>query len=100
MRTFICIGALAMFTAAPALANEPARAATASDAARPAAAVAGKAARSVYVCDRSAMTRRSFAREFGVADFVSAADAKVADWAGVRCMTASEASKLKRLASR
>ncbi|WP_395671003.1 hypothetical protein [Phenylobacterium sp.] len=101
MRMMFCIGALAAVVASPVLANEPARARAANDAARPAVAVSGKpTAKSVYVCDSSAITRRSFAREFGAAEFVSAVEAKAADWSGARCITAAEASRLKRLASR
>ena len=61
-----------------------------------------KPARTVYVCDSSAMTRRAFAREFGSADFVTAeqAAAKGAVWKAPKCISRSEARRLKQLASR
>lgn len=60
-------------------------------------------ARIVYVCDNSELTRRSFAREFGRADFVRA-DEVLHDqeaWSAPKCMTRTEAARLRsQLASR
>ena len=53
--------------------------------------------REVYVCGTDNMTRRSFAREFGRADYVTAraAVAKGEAWAAPKCMTAAEVRRLK-----
>ena len=88
MRLMIPVLVLAAMTAAPAFAQEATSAAT-------------KAQRTVYVCDASAMTRRAFTREFGTMEFVKA-DAVVARrdaWAAPKCVTPTEARRLKQLAS-
>jgi predicted dehydrogenase len=63
-----------------------------------------RAARTLYICDTSAETRRGFAREFGAAEYVSAAEAtaKGGEWAAPKCIKQSEARRLKmrQLASR
>ena len=60
-------------------------------------------ARTVYICDTSAMTRRAFTREFGAVEYVTAAQAaaKDATWQAPKCMKPTEARKLrgKQLAS-
>jgi predicted dehydrogenase len=103
MRIMLCIAAVASLGAAPALAQEPAKAANAPAHGKEAvvqASAAEKTAREVYICDSSAETRRGFAREFGSAEFVTAEEAASAEaWAAPRCMTPAEARKLKQLAS-
>jgi hypothetical protein len=57
-------------------------------------------ARVVYVCDSSAMTRRAFTREFGSMEFVKAEDVAAArgqSWAAPKCITPTEARRLKQL---
>ncbi len=103
MRVMLCIAAVAALGGAPAMANEPiaARYAAAQGKAASAVAPAAKTQRQVYICDGSSATRRSFAREFGSAEFVSAEAAASAErWAAPRCMSRAEARKLKRLAAR
>ena len=88
MRMMIPVLVLAAMTAAPAFAQEVTSA-------------AAKAQRTVYVCDASAMTRRAFTREFGAMEFVKA-DAVVArreTWTAPKCVTPTEARRLKQLAS-
>ncbi len=94
MRTLICALVLATTSAAPALAEQAANAAArASDA-------SARAARMVYVCDASTMTKRAFARQFGAVEFVKAEAvvAKGEAWSAPKCMTANEARRLKQLA--
>lgn len=56
------------------------------------------AGRTLYICDASDLTRRSFARQHGAMEFVKAD--KVAEkgrsWAAPRCMTSSEYYRLKQ----
>lgn len=102
MRMVLCVAAAAALLAGPALAHEPAKAANAAAAGKDAVseARADKEAREVYICDSSALTRRSFAREFGSAEFVTAEAVVRGEVSGApRCMTRAEARKLKRLAS-
>lgn len=102
MRMVLCFAAAAALLAGPALGHEPTNAASAPAAGKDAVseARAGKEAREVYICDSSTMTRRSFAREFGSAEFVTAEAVARGNVAGApRCMTNAEARKLKRLAS-
>jgi hypothetical protein len=57
-------------------------------------------ARVVYVCDSSTMTRRAFTREFGSNEFVTAeavAAARGQAWAAPKCITPTEARRLKQL---
>lgn len=96
MRIVVCAAVLSALLAGPALSKTP----NANDQAVNAAQTA-KASRTVYICDNSAMTRRAFAREFGAIEFVKAeaVAAKGEAWAAPKCMTASEARRLKQLAS-
>ena len=98
MRIVICAAVLAAF-AVPAMAKDaPSASASAADAVQQA-----KPARSVYVCDNSAMTRRGFAREFGAVEYVTASEAKAQGeaWVAPKCITRSEARRLqKALAAR
>jgi hypothetical protein len=91
MRPMICAIALSMVAAAPALAKDA-----------PAPTETTKPARTVYVCDNSAMTRRAFEREHGGAEFVTAKDAatKGEAWAAPKCIKPAEARKLRDLAKR
>jgi len=75
-------------------------AANASSAARDVVATTSSPTpRVVYVCDRSSMTRRAFAREHGQAEFVTAevAARRGEAWASPKCMSESEARRLRRL---
>ena len=95
MRTLIYALVLAAASAVPALAEQATSAASrASDA-------SARAARTVYVCDASAMTKRAFVRQFGSVEFVKAEAvvAKGEAWSAPKCMTANEARRLKQLAS-
>lgn len=98
MRKLICAVVLSAIAAVPALANE---APSATTQARDAAATEAATPRAVYVCDTSAMTRRAFAREFGAVEFVKAeaAVASTEAWTAPKCIKASEARRLKKLAS-
>lgn len=100
---FAAAAAAALLVATAAHAGEQVRAPNAEAAARDAAArEATKAERVVYVCDRSDMTLRGFAREFGEARFVSAEEALNTreSWSAPRCMTETEATKLSALTAR
>ena len=68
---------------------------------RPTSASLERAARQVFLCDTSAETRRSWTREFGGINFVTAeelARAEVANeaWSSPRCMTAAEARRFTK----
>ncbi len=91
----ILIGLTAAAALLPAAAFAGTPAASTQDAA--VNAVQQSKARTVYVCENNAMTRRAFAREFGKVEFVSAAEAKAggAAWDTPKCITASEARRLK-----
>lgn len=93
---------LLMFTlAVVALTTGSAVAEQATSAVSRASDASARTARTVYVCDASAMTKRAFAREFGAVEFVKA-EAVVAKgdaWTAPKCITASEARRLKQLAS-
>lgn len=56
-------------------------------------------ARKIYICDNRDLTRRSFAREYGAIEFVTAEQAARPNevWAAPKCMSASEHMRLKRL---
>jgi hypothetical protein len=59
----------------------------------------------VFVCDRSEESRRSFQREHGQADFVTAeelarAQAAGESWASPRCITAAELQRYEVRAER
>lgn len=93
MRLMICALALSAVAAVPALAKDtPAKT----------EAQQKPAARTVYVCDNSAMTRRAFTREHGAMEFVTAeaAASKGQAWTAPKCMTPAEAKRLKELAKR
>ena len=96
MRLTICALALAAMTAGPALAADPA---VAQKIAPP---EPQKVARTVFVCDDSAKTKRAFEREYGKMEFVTAeaAAAKGESWSAPKCVTAAEARRLKQLAAR
>jgi hypothetical protein len=103
MRTLLGLAAVLVVAGGAATASEPSRATSANTHGRDALTQAGpsKSVREVYICDSSSQTRRSFAREFGSAEFVSAqAAAKPQAWNAPRCMTRSEARKLWQAASR
>lgn len=95
MRTLVYALVLAAASAAPALAEQ------ATSATSRALDASARAARTVYICDASAMTKRAFTREFGVVEFVKAEAvvAKGEAWSTPKCITASEARRLKQLAS-
>ena len=99
MRSIALGLAVAALAAVPALAKD---AASADRAGKDAAAqVSADAPRVLYVCDRSDLTRRGFAREFGSAEFVTAdrAAAKDEAWTAPRCISRSEMLRLKKLQS-
>lgn len=100
MRVIVCAIALAALSAGSALATETP---DAGRHAKEAVAVQGKAeaARTLYICDNTAMTRRAFTREFGAIEFVTAeqAAAKGQAWEAPKCITSHEARRLKQLAS-
>lgn len=94
MRLMTCALALSAVAAVPAFATDaPAKAEQQPQ---------QPAARTVYVCDSSAMTRRAFTREHGAMEFVTAeaAAAKGKAWTAPKCMTPAEARRLKELAKR
>lgn len=98
MRIVLC-AALAAFAAGSAYAKDAPNAQESSTN----AVQEAKPARSVYVCDNSALTRRGFAREFGAVEYVTAAEAKAKgqSWSAPKCVTRSEARRLqKALAAR
>lgn len=99
MRSIALGLALAAIAAVPALAKDAASAANAGQDA--AAQVSRDSARVLYVCDRSDLTRRGFAREFGSAEFVTAdgATARGEAWSAPRCITRSEMMRLKKTQS-
>ena len=86
MRKLFCALVLAAVSAAPAIAAQEAPPADTG--------------RTLYICDASAMTKRAFAREFGRAEFVTAEQVREGgNWDAPKCITRSEARKLKQLAS-
>lgn len=92
MRILICALVLTALSAGPALSDE-----AASAAARGKDAAAK--ARTLYVCDASTMTKRAFVREFGAIEFVKA-EAAVSGgeaWSTPKCITPSEARRLKQM---
>lgn len=98
MRIVICAVAFAALSAGSALATEtPA----ATKHAKEAAAVEGKTERTLFVCEKDAMTRRAFVREFGSFEFVTAdeAVAKGEAWDAPKCISSYEAGRLKQFAS-
>ena len=92
MRQIVCALALSLAAALPAAAKDA-----------PAQAEPAQPAKTVYVCDNSAMARRTFEREHGAAmEFVTAKDAAAnsGKWTTPKCMKPAEARKLKELAGR
>lgn len=57
--------------------------------------------RQVYICDGGEMTRRSFSRQHGAVEFVSAEQVLSGQevWAVPKCMRTAEHARLKRLQS-
>ncbi|HEX2559040.1 hypothetical protein [Phenylobacterium sp.] len=99
MRSIALGLALAALATVPALAKD---ASSATDAGRNAMAQASTndSARVLYVCDRSDLTRRGFAREFGSAEFVTAdRAAKGEAWSAPRCISRPEMMRLKKIQS-
>lgn len=98
MRIVICVLAFAALSAGSAAAADTPDART--GVATPVSDTA-KAPRQIYVCDTTAMTRRAFKREFGTVEFVTAgqARAKGEAWTAPKCITASEARRLRQVAS-
>lgn len=96
MRLLICTIVASALTTGAALAAE--QAPSVADAARDSVVTPS---RSVYVCDTDAMTRRAFAREHGAVEFVKAEAvlAKGESWSAPKCVTSTEARRLKQLAS-
>jgi hypothetical protein len=97
MRTLFCVLAFAAVASGPALAETaPNAVAQGKD------AVMSKSARTVYVCDASTMTRRSFTREFGAMEFVTAEQAmdKSQTWSAPKCVTAAEGRRLQQMANK
>jgi hypothetical protein len=92
------LGVLLAMIAGPALAFQAPSATTSGKDAGAQEASQGEAKR-LYVCDKSELTRRGFAREFGSAEFVDAKAAVAAPdaWSAPRCITATEAKRLKRM---
>lgn len=95
MRLIACTLVVSALTAGAAFAEQ---APAAADAARD--SMVGPA-RTVFICANDQMTRRAFAREHGVVQFVTAeqAVAKGEAWRAPRCVTTNEARRLKQLAS-
>jgi hypothetical protein len=98
MRLVFCTVMISAFAAGSALAAQ----APAAGAAAPAGEASAKPSRTVFICDTSAETRRGFSREYGKAEFVKAeaAAAKGEAWTAPKCVTAAEARKLRKLASK
>lgn len=63
------------------------------------AVVRTPAARKLYICGQDQLTRRGFAREHGVLEFVRAEQAAKPDkaWTTPKCIRASELQRLQRL---
>ncbi|RAK66562.1 hypothetical protein [Phenylobacterium kunshanense] len=95
MRLFICTIVASALTAGVALAEQ---APAAADAARDSVVAPS---RTVYVCNKDTLTRRGFSREHGAVEFVKAEAvlAKGESWSAPKCVTSSEARRLKQLAS-
>lgn len=99
MRSIALGLAIAALASLPAIAKDAASASAAGvDAV---AQSSNDSARVLYVCDRSDLTRRGFAREFGSAEFVTAerAAAKGEAWTAPRCISRPEMMRLKKLQS-
>lgn len=95
MRLFFCtIVASALCAGAAFAEHAPAAADVAKD-----SVVAPS--RTVFICANDAMTRRAFAREYGSVEFVKAEEAvaKGEVWAAPKCVSSTEARRLRQLAS-
>ena len=98
----ISAAALALCAGAVQAKEAPSAQAAAQDAVAQARQTA-KAERVVYVCDRSELTRKAFAREHGEVKFVTAEQAITGaadDWSAPRCVSEVEAAKLSAMLSR
>ena len=97
MRKVLICAAIAAAVATPSLA-----APSVLDAAKDASTMetAGKA-RMLYICDTSDATKRSFVREHGAMEFVTA-EAATQDqgaWSAPRCITRTEYRRLQQMVS-
>lgn len=96
MRRIVIGFAFAALVSTPALAEavKPASSTAVDVAAREAISTP----RTLYICDASDLTRRSFERQHGAMQFVKAdkAAAKGEAWNAPRCMTSSEYYRLRR----
>lgn len=96
MRKFLIAVAVATLAASSAHAEAAKSAgAAATDAS---AREASSPGRTLYVCDASDLTRRSFTRQHGAMEFVKADKAaqKGQAWSAPRCMTSSEYYRLRQ----
>lgn len=97
MRKILICAAVAAAVTTPALA-----APSVLDGAKDASAMepTGKA-RMLYICDTSDATKRSFVREHGVMEFVSAeaATQDAGAWSAPRCITRTEYRRLQQMVS-
>ncbi len=103
MRGLILAAAAAALFAGSAQAAQPANAQAAAQDAVASERAEAKAKRVVYICDRSELTRRSFAREYGEAKFVTAEQVLTGaadDWSAPRCVSEAEAVKLSSMLRR
>ncbi len=99
MRALMLGSVLAVMSLGAAVAQERAAVAPTTLEAGAAPTKADPVARKIFVCDKSDLTRRSFTREFGAIEFVTAdqaLDAKAA-WTAPKCMRSSEHARLKHL---
>lgn len=92
--------ALSVLVVSP-VAAEPARSAE-NSAVPTAAREQAPGARSLYICEATDLTRRSFTREYGAITFVKAdeATAKGAAWDAPRCISKVEYQRLRQILAR
>jgi hypothetical protein len=103
MRSIMIAAAFVAMASTPAAAEGAKSAASvATDAAAQTPVEGRAAARSLYICDASDLTRRSFARQHGAVEFVKAdqAAAKGEAWDAPRCITRSEYQRLRQMLAR
>jgi len=103
MRVLVLAVAAAALAAGSVQAAQPTNAQQAGRDAVAREAANGKAERVVYVCDRSELTRRAFAREHGEVKFVTAEQAITGaadDWSAPRCVSEVEAATLSAMLGR
>lgn len=95
MRTLLFAAAVGLFAGDMALA-----APSAADHAKNAvsAPIEAKTGRTLYICEDTTAVRRAFVRQFGEIEFVSADSALSGDeaWAAPKCITGSEARRLRQ----